>query len=286
MGIEIPVFWGCRAITGDLAFELSIRSIAEELGVKLNDLGGQACCGEPVRSLSLPASCYLALRPLALAKEGGHDLLFTPCPKGFYMMTWSLELISRSRELREKVSKALGAEGLSISNLADPVDLMGFLIELVGPEELSDASGEGLGLRAAVHPGCYFLRSVRGAHVRLWELRTVFKAIGVEAPYYPGMLDCCGGSLELTRPDAALTLAGSKLKAALDAGLECLIVLCPSCFHMLDGRQEEALAAVGAKGRMSVLYLAQAIGLAIGLSTEKLGLQFNRSPIEDIAGGP
>lgn len=283
---ELPVFWGCRAIAGDVAFELSVRALAEELGIRLLDLRGQACCGEPLRSVSLPASCYLAIRPLALAAREGHRLLFVPCPKGFYMMSWSLDLLSRSKELREQVSKALEAEGLDLSRLAEPVDLMCMLVELSDIVELSEMAGRGLGLRVAIHPGCYMLRSKRGAYTRLWELRTVLEAVGIEAPYYPGLMDCCGGSLELTRPDAALTLAGSKLQAASGAGLECILVLCPSCFNMLDGRQEDALAAVGAKEQVPVLYLPQALGLALGLSDGKLGLDFNRSPVDELRTKP
>jgi len=283
--VELAVFWGCRAISGDIAFELSVRRLAEALGVRLVDLEGQSCCGEPLRSVSIPASCYLAIRMMALAAREGHKMLLVPCPKGYYMMSWSRELMSNSAELREHLSKALESEGLDISKLAEPIDLIGLLHDLVGPEALSRAVKRDLGLRVAVHPGCYLLRSGGGAAERLSQLRTVLGAVGLEVPYYPGMLDCCGCSLEVSRPDAALTLAGSKLKAAQEAGLSCLVVSCPACFHMLDGRQEEALAAVGVKKPMPVLYLSQVLGLALGLEPDEVGLNLNSSPTEELGIG-
>jgi len=281
----IKVFWGCRALSGDVSFESSIRTVLEALGMALEDLRPQACCGEPIRSLSLTASCYLSIRLLALTARDGSDKLLMPCNKGYYMANWSLDLISRSEEVREAVKKALSSEGLRIDRLACPMSLVDLLYEAWGPEGLRKKTEKPLGLKVALHPGCYLLRFKPGTGEGLEELRKLrelLSAVGVEAPYYPGMLDCCGGGLEATRPDAALTLAGSKIEAAHGAGLECLVVTCPACFEMLDRRQEEALAAVGVKKPIPVLYFTQLIGLALGLEPDRLGLRFNRSPVEEL----
>ena len=282
MEAEIAVFWGCRALSGDLALELSTRAVMEALGVRLSDLRRQACCGEPLRSFSIPASCYLALRTLALAAEEGHEELFVPCSKGYYMMKWSQEVLARQEGLREAVKKALASEGLDMAKLARPLSILDVLGGLVGPEAIKEAVERELGLRAAMHPGCYLLRSGEAYRV-LEDLKAVLAAAGVKAPYYAGLVDCCGGTLELTRPDAALTLAGSKLKSAAEAGLSCIIVTCPACFAMLDGRQEEALAAVGGGKQLPVLYLTQVLGLALGIEPRELGLAFNRSPVEEVS---
>ena len=275
------VFWGCRALSGDLAFELSTRRLLEALGVELSDLRGQACCGEPIRSLSVKASCYMALRLLALAAREGHSELLVPCSKGYYMMKWSQELLARSSEVREAVEKALSSEGLELSALARPLSLLDVLHELIGPESVRKARERVLRWRVALHPGCYLLRSGQAADV-LNALKALVGAAGLEAPYYPGMVDCCGGTLEVTRPDAALTLAGAKLKAACEAGLRCLVVACPACFAILDGRQEDALAAAGGGRPLPVLYLTQLLGLALGLGPEELGLMLHRSPVEEL----
>ena len=284
-GRAIGVFWGCRALSGDLPFELSTRAVLEALGAPVEDLQGQACCGEPVRSMSISASCYLSIRTLALSAEQGFTELLVPCSKGYYMMRWAQKMLSYSGELREQVEKALEAEGLAMTSLARPVSLLELLEELGGPGRLKAARRRALGVRVAAHPGCYLLRSGtrEEGHRALGVLTAVLEAAGAEAPYYPGLTDCCGGTLEATRPDAALALAGSKLMAAIDAGLSCLVVVCPACFEMLDGRQEEALAAVGGRGSIPVLYLTQLLGLALGLGPDELGLGFNRSPVEELA---
>ena len=282
----LAVFWGCRVLSGDVALELSVRKVLETLGVDITDLEPQSCCGEPIRSLNLTASCYLALRILALSASKGYNEVLMPCSKGYFMANWSLDMLSRSGELSEAISKAFSSEGLSLDRLSRPIDLVELVYRAVGPEGLRNKVEKPLGLRVALHPGCYFMRSKPGTGEglrKLAELRELLSAVGVEAPYYPGMMDCCGGSLWLTRQDAALTLAGSKLKAASESSLDCLVVLCPSCFEMLDARQEDALSAVGEKKGVPVLYLPQLLGLALGIDPAELGLRFNRSPVEELS---
>jgi len=279
---RLGVFWGCRILSGDLAFELSTRAVLRALGVEVVDLGGQMCCGEPIRSLSIPASCYLSMRVLASSASEGFQEILVPCSKGYYMMRWAPEILNRSPELRKRVEEALASEGFDIERLARPLALVDLLHDLLREGAFAEA-GE-LGMSVAVHPGCYLLRAGgQGEGMeRLRKLRDLLKAVGVEAPYYAGIMDCCGGSLDVSRMDSALALAGSKIKSASEAGLSCLVVLCPSCFEMLDGRQEEALAAIGGGEPLPVLYLSQILGLALGLGQDELGMKFNRSPLEKI----
>ena len=280
----VGVFWGCRALSGDIPFELSTRAVLKALEAQVEDIQYQACCGEPLRSMSLPASCYMAIRTLALSANQGFSELLVPCSKGYYMMKWAQKMLSYSKEMRELVKKALEEEGLDIEPLARPVSLPDFLDEIGGLKKLEEICQRPLGMRLAIHPGCYLLRAGtrEEGYGALKKLVAILKAVGAEAPYYKGLTDCCGGTLETTRPDAALALAGSKLMAVSEAGLEALVVVCPACFEMLDNRQEEALAAVGGKRAIPVLYLTQLIGLALGLKPSKLGLEFNRSPVEEL----
>jgi heterodisulfide reductase subunit B len=97
---------------------------------------------------------------------------------------------------------------------------------------------------------------------------------------YPEKLDCCGAMLMLSHPDAAFTFTGLKLKAVQETGAEALIDSCPSCQNMFDVRQKSAGATTGAKLNFPVIYYTQLLGLAMGISQEKLGLNLNRSPVD------
>ncbi len=51
---------------------------------------------------------------------------------------------------------------------------------------------------------------------------------------------------------------------------------------MFDARQTKAGETVAAKLDLPVFYLTQLLGLALGVKKEKLGLEFNLSPVDKI----
>ncbi len=83
-------------------------------------------------------------------------------------------------------------------------------------------------------------------------------------------------------PDSALSLAGAKLKAVNGLGVDGLVVSCPECQAMFDAKQADAQTTVGAKFSVPVVYLTQLMGLSLGLDKEKLGLDLNQSPVDQL----
>ncbi len=59
---------------------------------------------------------------------------------------------------------------------------------------------------------------------------------------------------------------------ARDAGAECLAVACPLCESNLDLRQADVRKAHADLPETPILYVTQLLGLALGLSSEELGL--------------
>jgi heterodisulfide reductase subunit B len=51
---------------------------------------------------------------------------------------------------------------------------------------------------------------------------------------------------------------------------------------MFDSRQKKAGETVAAKLSIPVFYLTQLIGISLGLSKEELGLDLNKSPVQNI----
>ena len=85
-----------------------------------------------------------------------------------------------------------------------------------------------------------------------------------------------------SHPDSALSLAGSKLKAVQNLKVEGMVVSCPDCQLMFDAKQEDAGTTVGAKLSVPVIYYTQLLGLALGTDQNKLGLNLNQSPIDQL----
>ena len=68
-------------------------------------------------------------------------------------------------------------------------------------------------------------------------------------------------------------LSGRIIGDAKDRGAEAVIVACPMCHSNLDMRRDAINAYLGEKIDIPVLYITQAIGLALGLDRKTLGLQ-------------
>ena len=57
--MKIAVFWGCRILTSQYGYEMSVREVLPRLSVELVDLREALCCGDPVRSVNDIAASYL-----------------------------------------------------------------------------------------------------------------------------------------------------------------------------------------------------------------------------------
>ena len=83
-------------------------------------------------------------------------------------------------------------------------------------------------------------------------------------------------------PESALTKTGQKLQRVQEQGFDIFIDVCPWCHRQYDAKQTKAGETVAAKIDLPVLYLTQLLGMAIGISKDKLGFDLNQSPIEKI----
>jgi heterodisulfide reductase subunit B len=85
--------------------------------------------------------------------------------------------------------------------------------------------------------------------------------------------ECCGGGFSVSRTDIVARLSGNILKDAADRGAEALIVACPMCQSNLDMRRGAINKIIQTPSDIPVIYITQAIGLALGLSGKELGLK-------------
>jgi heterodisulfide reductase subunit B len=84
--------------------------------------------------------------------------------------------------------------------------------------------------------------------------------------------ECCGAGLSISRTPSVGKLSGMIVGDAKDRGAEAIIVACPMCHSNLDMRRKEINKYLGEKVDIPVLYITQALGLAVGLDRKELGL--------------
>lgn len=285
--MKVAVYWGCLIPTIQYGYEMSVKAVMPQLDLEPVELDNVSCCGTPIQSVNMFAALYLAVRNLAIAEETGLDNLFLPCNGCYLMLSEAIHFLSQDNELKERINKALREENLWYEGSIKIWHTVNLLHDLVGEKRIREVAKRSLkGLKVAVHYGCHILRPSTLQPVDDSEnprkMDELVEWLGAESIAYPEKLDCCGYMLLLSHPNAALTFTGLKLKAVQDWGADALVVACPSCQMMFDMRQKSAGATTGVKLNLPVLYYTQLLGLGMNISTERLGLNLNRSPIDGL----
>lgn len=285
--MKVAVFWGCRILTSQYAYEMSIRETFPRLNVDLVDLPETNCCGEPVKSIKELAADYLATRILALTNTTGLSDLLVPCNRCHFALSEAMENLRKDDKTSKKIINTLKEEGLSYNPKIKIWHTIDFLHDFVGIENVKKAVKKPLkGLKLATHVGCQIIRYSDLGRIDDSEnpqkLNNLVNALGAEVVDHPKKLDCCGGALMRSHPDAALSLAGTKLTLLQSLSVNGLVVSCPECGLMFDSKQKEAATIVGAKLNLPVLYYTQLLGLALNIEQQKLGLQLNQSPVNQL----
>lgn len=285
--MKTAVFWGCRILTGQFAYEMSLREVLPKFGIKLVDLCESICCGDPIKSVNDFTANYLGARILALANLTSLENLLVPCNRCHFTISEAEKAISTSPKTGQKIKDLLEEEGLEYNPNIRIWHTIDLLHDLVGLERIKKAVAKPLeGLKVATHVGCQIIRYSDLGRVDDAEnpqkLDELIRALGAETVEYAEKLDCCGSALMYSHPDSALSLTGSKLKAVQNLAVDGLVVSCPDCQLMFDVKQKDAGTTVGAKLNVPVVYYTQLLGLALGIDERKLGLHLNQSPVDQV----
>jgi heterodisulfide reductase subunit B len=284
--LRYAIFPGCVAQTEQYGCELSAREVLPRLDVELVELEGAGCCGFlSFRNLSPIGWKYMTARNLALAEKLGLDILTlcNCCHMSFCKVKKDMEA---DRGLEKMIAETLSIEGLEYGGGTEVHHILEVLHDLVGIDEIAAHVTRPLrNVDLASHPGCYAFRPKgldrpdEGEDPK--KLENLIMALGADSSNYNEKLSCCGSSLSYADGTPSLRIAGLKLKAVKDRGFNGLVTVCPVCFKVFDSNQPAIRSLMGEEVvDVPVFYYTQLLGLSMGISTEKLGLHLNLSPVE------
>jgi heterodisulfide reductase subunit B2 len=269
---------GCSLEGTALEYDGSTRALLEALGIELMELQDWTCCGaSAVDGISRLLSMVLPARNLALAEktQTAADML-VPCSACYLNLKRVEDHTIRDKGLMEQVNEVLAEEGLTYKGRIRPRHLLDILVRDIGAETIRKTVKRALtGLRVAPYYGCQALRpyATFDDPEQPTSMEPIIEALGAEVHPWSMGARCCGAGLMTTKKPVALELVGSLLKAA--RGADCIVTVCPMCQMNLDTFQSKASRTFGEDLTISVLYLPQLIGLALGLSEAELKLQAN-----------
>ncbi len=269
---------GCSLTGSAREYDLATRAVMDAAAFELTEIDGWTCCGA---SAAAPVSQLLALtlgaRNLAIAEQMAVDgQLMVPCSACYLNLKKTHATLTHDSDRRSAINEALAAVDLAVSGTVRVRHLLDVLTNDLGAARLAPLIDRLLsGVVVAPYYGCQCLRPyVEFDHPeRPSSMTPLIAATGAAIHEWEMGSRCCGASLVSTHPNAGLKRVAAILKAARPADL--IVTVCPMCQMNLDGWQKQASHLVGEDLSITVLYLPQLLGLAMGLSAKKLGINLN-----------
>ncbi len=246
-------------------YDLSTKAVCEKLGIVLEELHDWNCCGASSgHSTSYLLNHAIVGRNLAIAEKQGLDIA-AACPACYVRLKHTRHEVKEKPQLREQVTEAID---FPYEAKYDVRHILDILCNDVGIKAIKEKVTRPLtGLKLVSYYGCFLVRPPSVVAFDDPEnpqcMDNLLTALGADVRDWSGKVDCCGGSLALTKRDIVVRLVGELVEMARGVGAEALVAACPLCQMNLDGRQDFA------HNPLPVFYFTELVGLAIGDSGAK-----------------
>ncbi len=276
---------GCTLHSTAKEYDRSLRTVCEKVGVELEEVKNWICCGStPAHTTSKLLSFALPLKNLAEIEKSGLREVIVPCAACFSRFKIAQHEIDNDPQLAAEM------EGIIEHKFGDGVKVyhpLDILSNNTGLSRLTELVKNNLsGLRVVCYYGCLLTRPPKATEFDDCEypqsMDRILEAVGVPTLDWSYKTDCCGASFALTRTEIVLKLSHDILEGAKSVGADVIAVACPMCQSNLDTRQEEIEEKYQTTYYLPILYFTQLMGLAFGISAEKLLLKSHLVDTENL----
>jgi len=273
--LKYSYYPGCSLHASAGEYDLSTRELFKELDITLVEVPDWFCCGAtPAHNVDELLSLSLCAKNLELAEQVEGDLAVA-CAACFSRLKFTQHTLGENETKRSQVEKALDAKVRLDGNVKHLLDI---LARDLGLDKLAGVVKKPLkGLKVACYYGCLLTRPPGVPNLDCVEAPTIMEdllaAVGAETVSWTHRLECCGANFTLSRPGVVLQLTNLILESAKAAGADCIMVACPLCHGNLDIRQQEIEGVYKTEYKLPVFYVTQLVGMACGLTPERLGLE-------------
>lgn len=270
VSLKYAYYPGCSLEATAREYDLSVRAVCAHLGVELAELPDWNCCGASSgHSTNRRLANQLAGRNLALA-EGMKMDIAVACPACYIRLRSAQSELKQDKEQRDELMRLTE---LPYQAEYSTRHLLDIISNDVGLEKLKGKVVRPLkGLKLAAYYGCYLVRPPEIVGFDDPEnpqcLDALLEALGAEVRDWSGKVDCCGGSLSLSKRDIASQLVTELIEMARRAGAEALVAACPLCHANLEMRQPD-----GNGHKLPVFYFTELIGMAMGIAESRAWLK-------------
>ncbi|WP_455367235.1 CoB--CoM heterodisulfide reductase subunit B [[Eubacterium] cellulosolvens] len=277
---QYAFFLGCIMPNRYPGVESSTRHVLKRFGIQLVDIQGASCCPAPgvFGSFDMDTWATLAARNLCLAEDQGRNI--TLCCNGCYAtLQEANHLLKSNNVLRKKVNAHLAGVHKQFRGLIEVKHVIEVLYDDVGVDRIIRAVKRPLqNIAVAAHYGCHFLKpsEVRqhGNPENPTILDELIEATMARSINYRDKNMCCGagGGVRARNLDVSLDMTREKLVNMKNAGVDCIVTPCIFCHLQFDKGQMDIKESFNEEFSLPVLFYTQLLGLALGISVEKLGI--------------
>lgn len=278
---------GCSAKGVGRAYEESLLAVFEKLDSGLDELDDWNCCGATAWPSVDEAQAYaLSARNLALAEGAVSGRtpadLVAACAGCYRALVKTERTLQDDPAIATRIDGALRSIGLVRDGRARVRHPLDVLVNDIGLDRIADAVTRPLaGVKVACYYGCLLVRP----YATFDDMRNptsmdrLMAAIGAEPIDWPLKTRCCGGSCYCggpvigTMPEATLRLSYGLLHEAKRRGANAIATVCPLCEFNLEGFQDRMTREFGEPLDMTVGFVTQFVGMALGIDDRSLGLQ-------------
>jgi heterodisulfide reductase subunit B len=252
----------------------STLALAKAFGITPVEIADWNCCGATAaHNLNHELAVSLPARILALAEKQGFSEILVPCAACYNRLSTAQHELNRNAALKEKISGMLQlplSGNLKILNVIQ-------CIQKYMAEKIAEKIVQPFARKVACYYGCLLVRPHDVLQFDRLEdpqsMDTLMAKAGATPLDWGYKTECCGAGFSISRTDVVAKLSGDIVKDAMVRGAEAIIVACPMCQSNLDMRRPHIDRYLKMKTGIPVLYLTQALGLAVGISEKELGME-------------
>lgn len=272
--LTIGYYPGCALHGSSNDYEISVRACLDRLDVGLQELDDWICCGaSAAHSINHKLSVALPARNLGIAERDGYGELLAPCPMCSKELLKARQAIRQDESVQREMSEIVEVD---VSGSTSVVNLIQ-VFQRIGLAEIQLRAKQSLeAFRPACYYGCLLTRPPKTVDFddpeQPQSMETLLNGLGAQCVEWNYKTECCGAGMTMCNEPTVLDLSQKILKNAKDHEANCIVVACPMCHVNLDMKQADIDRHIGEKHRMPVYYLSDLVGLAMGISKRKLGI--------------
>jgi len=278
--MKIGFYPGCSLTGSSREYNESLFSISKAAGIDLVEITDWNCCGATAaHNLNKELSVSLPARNLALAELDEMEELVVPCAACYNRLLMTQHELNEDEALKNQIAQKLQ---MPLKNDIKILNVLQYLEKYFVPR-LDELVKFPLAYDVACYYGCLLVRPNKVMQADRWEdpmtMDAIMQKLGANALDWPFKTECCGAGFSVSKTEIVGELSGKIVRSAVDRGAKALVVACPMCHSNLDMRRPAIESYLKRKVDVPVIYITQAIALAMGLSPKDAGIQRHFVPV-------